>query len=111
MCITLTDVHTLCINTTAILVIGNIGSVVERRSSELHTNLVRVCASQAPKYFQVGGCINLSICMWFGCRRADPVVSPAYHGMPRYVLAFRHFRQPFVIATSREKGLLVRTML
>ena len=96
MCKTLTDVHTLCINTTAILIIGNIGSVVERRSSELHTNLVRVCASPAPKYFQVGGCINLSICMWFGCRRADPVVSPASRdaeicpGFPQLQAALRH---------------------
>ena len=37
-------------------------------------------------------CINLS-CMWYGCRRADPVVSQAYPGMPRYALAFVHLGQ------------------
>ena len=61
------------------------GSVVERQSSELHTNLVRAHASSALKYFQSGGLINLSICMWSGCRWADQVVSQAYRGMPRYV--------------------------
>ena len=37
-------------------------------------------------------CINLS-CMWYGCRRADQVVSQAYPGMPRYILAFVHLGQ------------------
>ena len=42
--------------------------------------------------FDVTNCINLS-CMWCGCRRADQVVSKAYPGMPRYVLAFVHLGQ------------------
>ena len=32
------------------------------------------------------------ICMWFGCRRADPEVSQAYPGMPSYVLAVLHLK-------------------
>ena len=66
------------------------GSGVERLSSgsESHTNVVRVRASPALiKIFSVCRCVNLPICMWSGCRRADPVVSQAYPGMPRYVLA------------------------
>ena len=52
-----------------------IAQLGERRSlvSELHTNLVRVRASPASMYFQSGGCINLSKCMWSGCRRADDI--------------------------------------
>ena len=78
---------------------------VKRLLFELHTNLVRVCASPAPKYFQSGRCINLSECMWCGCRRADPVVSQAYPGMPRYVMAFLHLRQPSSL--FQVKGLWV----
>ena len=32
--------------------------------------------------------------MWRGCRPADPAISQVYPGMPRYILAFLHLRQP-----------------
>ena len=67
-----------------------IAQMGERKSSvllsELHTNWVRVRASM---YFHTGwriNDINLALCMWSCCRRADSVVSQAYSGMPRYVL-------------------------
>ena len=84
---------------------STVGQLGERccLPSELHTNLVRVCASPALKYFQSGRCINLSKCMWSGYRQANLVVSQAYSGMPRYVLAFLHLRQ----LTVAEKGLWV----
>ena len=74
---------------------SSVGRVeVKHLLSELHTNLVRVRATPAPKYFQSGRCFNLSECMWCGCRRADPVVSQAYPGIPRYVLTFRSSMKP-----------------
>ena len=45
--------------------------------------------------------------MWSGCRQADPVVSQAYSGMPRYVLAFPLPQAALVTAASGEKGLWV----
>ena len=77
---------------------------VKHLLSELHTNSVRVCASPTPKYFQSGRCINLSECMWCGCRRVDPVVSQAYPGMLRYVLAFLRLRQPSSLLHLGKRG-------
>ena len=83
----------------------SVGTVeVKHLLSELHANLVRVRASPAPKYFQSGWCINLSECMGCGCRRADPVVSQAYPGMPNYVLAFLHHRQPSSLLHLGKRG-------
>ena len=45
--------------------------------------------------------------MWSGCRQADSAVSQAYSGMPRYVLAFLHLRQPSSLLHLGEKGLWV----
>ena len=41
--------------------------------------------------------------MWSGCRQADPVVSQAYPGILRYVLAFVHLR-PLVHIGKRDFG-------
>ena len=49
---------------------------------------------QRRSLFRSGGCAKLYESMWSGCRRVDRVVSHAYSGMSRYVLAFLHLRQP-----------------
>ena len=70
----------------------------------MHTNLVRVRASTAPKYFLSGDAlsVNLPISMWSGCRRADPVVLQAYPRMPRYVLAFLHLKAALHVILRNE---------
>ena len=52
--------------------------------------------------FSVWRCVDLAICMWSGCRRADPVVSQAYPGMPRYVLAFLHLKAALRVILRNE---------
>ena len=84
-----------------------VGQLGERWSnclpSELNSNVVRVRASPALKYFQSGGCINLShgalICMWSGYRLAYPVVSQAY---AEICPGFPPSQAALIIATSRE---------
>ena len=81
------------------------GSGVERLSSgsESHSR-IPMWYGFAPhtEIFSVCRCVNLPICMWSGCCRADPVVSQAYPGMPRYVLAFLHLKAALSVILRNE---------